>query len=309
VSETANPTKVGLFVVGAAALALATMVAFGSSKLFATTEQFEIHFDQSLMGLSLGAPVIFQGVQVGTVVDLYAEYATDDPLQIETPVIVELVGGRVRRPQNMPGPRDSTTVISELVGTGLRAQLDVQSLVTGQLYVSLVIRPDTPIQYHGDGNLPEIPSITSDLEMVKETFLSLVKELRLMPLQEIGDDLVSVLAGLADLANAPETREGLEQLGAAMSELRALVDSMNSKLDGGYAEYMKVTAEVQVVLKGAGDTIESVQRLVEPGSELQYQLDVSLQEVRRALERVGALADQLLAQPDSVLFGRGQKKQ
>ena len=186
-SETANPTRVGLFVVGAAALALSAVVAFGSMNLFKTTQQFEVHFDQSLMGLSVGAPVIFQGVQVGTVVDIFAMVASDDPPRIETPVIVEIVQGQVRRPANLPGRRDTKEAIHELIGTGLRAQLDVQSLVTGQLYVNLVVEPKTKVDYRGSGSLPEIPSITSDLELVKDTLLSVVNEVRRMPLQEIGD--------------------------------------------------------------------------------------------------------------------------
>lgn len=308
-SETANPAKVGLFVVGAVALALGAVLAFGSLKLFQTTEQFEIHFNQSLMGLNLGAPVIFQGVEVGTVVDVYAEYTTDDPPQIKTLVIVELVEGRVRRPDGVSGPQKPSQVISQLIETGLRAKLEVQSLVTGQLYVNMVMEPRASIDYRGDGRLPEIPSTDSDLEVVKDTLVNVVKEVRRMPLERIGDDMVAVLSGLAELARSQETRVSLEKLAATLDELPELVSSVDGKLDGAYDEYMSVMARVKGVLDGADRLLEDMGQLVEPGSELQYQLDATLRDVRRTLQRVGALADQMQAQPDSILFGRGQKKE
>ena len=67
-SKRASPTLVGAFVLGALALALGGLAVFGSGKLFRRTEQFVAVFSGSVNGLSVGAPVKFRGVQVGSVI-------------------------------------------------------------------------------------------------------------------------------------------------------------------------------------------------------------------------------------------------
>jgi phosphate acetyltransferase len=49
---------------------------------------------------------------------------------------------------------------------GLRAQLRMQTFVTGVLYVALDLRPDTPIVLRKlDPRVPELPTIPTDIEI------------------------------------------------------------------------------------------------------------------------------------------------
>jgi primosomal protein N' len=63
----ANPTIIGLFVVGAIALAIVGVIVFGSGRFFKHTEAFVMFFPGSVNGLSVGAQVKFKGVDVGSV--------------------------------------------------------------------------------------------------------------------------------------------------------------------------------------------------------------------------------------------------
>ena len=56
-SKRASPTLIGVFVLGALAIALAGLAVFGSGKLFRRTAQFVMVFGGSVNGLSVGAPV------------------------------------------------------------------------------------------------------------------------------------------------------------------------------------------------------------------------------------------------------------
>ena len=69
-SKTANKTLIGAFAVGAAALLLLAVAVFGSGMLFKETARFVLFFDRSVSGLSVGSPVVFQGVPVGRVTDI-----------------------------------------------------------------------------------------------------------------------------------------------------------------------------------------------------------------------------------------------
>ncbi len=62
-----NPTRIGVFVVGAIALAVAAVIVFGSGRFFAEKYRYVSFFEGSVFGLNQGAPVICKGVRVGTV--------------------------------------------------------------------------------------------------------------------------------------------------------------------------------------------------------------------------------------------------
>ena len=64
-SQKANPTLIGAFVLGAAAIAVAGLLVLGGGKLFHRTRPFVIYLEGDVTGLRVGSPVRFQGVQVG----------------------------------------------------------------------------------------------------------------------------------------------------------------------------------------------------------------------------------------------------
>ena len=88
-SKKANPTFIGLFIVIGVALGVTGLLLFSSSKLFSPTRAFVLYFDQSLNGLSEGAPVKYRGVTIGSVtrVMVHSNQLTND---YAMPVIVEL---------------------------------------------------------------------------------------------------------------------------------------------------------------------------------------------------------------------------
>ena len=63
----ANYFKVGIFLVLATALLVVAVVILGAGTFAPKGEYFETYFDRSVSGLSKGAPVALQGVQVGKV--------------------------------------------------------------------------------------------------------------------------------------------------------------------------------------------------------------------------------------------------
>ena len=65
-----NPTRIGVFVVGAIALAVAAVIVFGGGRFFAEKETYISFFEGSVFGLNQGAAVNCRGVRIGSVTDI-----------------------------------------------------------------------------------------------------------------------------------------------------------------------------------------------------------------------------------------------
>ena len=138
---------IGAFVVGAVALAVAAIVLFGSGRFFKDTDKWVAIFPGSVKGLNVGSPVVFRGVQVGQVTEIIVNF---DPGRIEViiPVLYETDPERFRH----IGPQviaDDKELHEALVAQGLRAQLQMQSLVTGQLVINMDFFPNSPAKLYG----------------------------------------------------------------------------------------------------------------------------------------------------------------
>src|SRR3984885_2404132 len=138
-SKKVNKTVIGMFVVGALVLLMAAIVVFGSGELFKRTNKFVLYFDGSVKGLAVGAPVMFRGVSIGTVKDISLIYDSKAGT-ITLPVIVEIEQDRIQGAPSF-GELDGA---KKMIALGLRANLEVQSFLTGQLMISFDFYPDRP---------------------------------------------------------------------------------------------------------------------------------------------------------------------
>ena len=69
-----SPAIIGAFVMGALVLIVVAVLSFSGVSFFAKPQRFVVYFDESIHGLTLGAPLKLQGVPVGRVVDLNFRY-------------------------------------------------------------------------------------------------------------------------------------------------------------------------------------------------------------------------------------------
>ena len=117
-AKQANRMMIGVFVVVGVAIMAASLVIFGSGDFFKKTVKCVMYFDGSVKGLSVGAPVLFQGVQIGSVKSIILEVDPTE-LQLQIPVIIEYepekfkVGG-----EGQHLPRDPRKTIPKLIEKG-----------------------------------------------------------------------------------------------------------------------------------------------------------------------------------------------
>src|SRR5215813_4533050 len=88
-SQKANPTSLGLFLILGLALGVAGVLLFSSRSAFHPRQKEILYFDASLKGLNPGAPVKFRGVTIGSVVEVLIRH-NQSSSDFSMPVIVTL---------------------------------------------------------------------------------------------------------------------------------------------------------------------------------------------------------------------------
>jgi paraquat-inducible protein B len=305
-SPRGNPAVIGGFVVGAVALAALAVIVFGSGRMFETRTRMVTYFEGAVTGLDVGAPVIFQGVQIGQVraIDAMVDATSFDVI---VRVYFDVVGDQVET----IGEAElmDERVVLKFIEKGLRAQLKSQSYITGKLYLDLALHPEAPLVLHElDPSVPEIPSIPTTLEEVGRQvgeFLVQLKELRL---DEMVSDLASTIRGLDQLINKPELAEAIDRLNDTMGEARSVLARVDRRTDGLVDGMEDTVRELKTAATAAEQALSAIQSMVEPGSAVHRELLAALVELKATLQSVRTLSDGLSQQPEQLIFGRSNKE-
>lgn len=261
-SRRADPKRVGLFVVGAFALGLACVVVFGGRNLFAPTERFVLYFEGSVAGLLPGAPVNFRGVRLGQVTNIGITFVpgTGRDVSIFIPVEIELEPQKI---QGLTAENRGTT--EQMIDHGLRAELGMQSFVTGQLSVELDFRPATTANVTGiEGRYPEIPTLPSDMEKLKASVTRLADIAQELPLEEIAGKIETAISATSDsvvqISEAVDAVSGrvtplVDDITATVSGIRATVDEARARMAMKPGEVFQIAAEAIGKIEGMADAL------------------------------------------------------
>jgi paraquat-inducible protein B len=340
-SKGASKTMIGGFVVGAAALLIIAVLIFGSGKFFSKKNQFVMFFRESVNGLTIGSPVVFRGVTVGSVVRIEL-WAYPKESKVIIPVYVEVDPAKFKEKDD--GVAGSGMYIKSMIQKGLRAQLKMQSMVTGQLMIYADYFPDKPLDLVGaDPEYPEIPTIPSGVEELKSA-------LEKIPLEEIVKKAHDTLTGINRLVNSPEIKSmvtnlneavseikkasfkldgGLDKSTAALEDMRKLIKDANAQIDPLSKEIKGALADARSIIKKADEQIvplsgdlkktlkEATSTLVEAQkalgkaaetfsgeSVISAELIRSMEELNRTSRSIQDLAEFLKRHPESLLRGK-----
>ena len=246
-------------------------------------ESYVLAFEQSVRGLSVGAPVDFRGVMVGEVTRIGVEF---DPAKTRfvQPVEIRLYPDRLRAryrdpTQPRPGGDDPGKSIQRFVDRGLRAQLRTGNLLTGQRYVALDFFPGTKKAVVDTSRTPlEVPTIPGALDELPTQLASIATKLDRIPFDQIAADARRALASLDETLRS--------------------ADVLVKRLD------TEVAPEARRTLEGARRTLSSAERTLAADAPLQTDLRETLRELGRAAQSLRTLADSLERNPESLIRGK-----
>jgi len=251
-----SKTVIGVFVISSIAMLVAGVIIFGSGDMFKKTMKFVMFFEDSVKGLSVGAPVIWHGVEVGSVSSVVLK-ANTKKLTVDVPVVIEVDPSRMEiEGERINKPSENMRL---LIAKGLRARLALQSFVTGSSMIEIEFFPDTPIRLTGlDTRYPEIPTVRSPMD-------KLAQKLEDLPIEKIAGKLVDILDNLDKLLGDPEIKEIRHNLNTASRKLDQLIGNADKLVleTGGrvnqISDSLQTTlADGRTLMKDASKDLEGV---------------------------------------------------
>ena len=330
-SKKSNPTVIGAFVVGAVVLLAVSAAMFGGAELLAKRDIYVLYFTEDTQGLRVGSNVMMNGVHIGFVSNM-ALLVDRDNFESKTEVTIEIL------PESFTVTKDGVKVgdatdsgvrYEELVGKGgLRATLQSESFVTGQLLIDMRFRPETVAVMRGDEHAPhpEIPTIRSDIQEALANIKNWMTDFgKKVDPEELADRLNGILRGVDELVNSQDLRDSLagiesiinkqetqeltatlqvtlEEFRNAASDAGSLIRNADTKLDE--LELNLIVERLVSTLDEAEATLAAAKVMLRGESVQFHQLGATLKEVERAARALRELMDYLERNPEALLQGK-----
>jgi len=306
-AKQASKMMIGVFLIIALFLLIASLVIFSTTKFFTKTQKFVLYFNETVKGLDVGSPVLFQGVAVGSVisVDIIADPAK---LQADIPVIIQIELERVkfRKPGEILNPQKD---MSELIKKGFRGVLTIQSLISGKLLIELDYFPDSPLVLKNiDKEYIEIPTIPS-------TPSKLARALDKLDLEAIQTKLEFALDGIGTFFNNPDLAASVGRLKETLGDARKLVKRVDHQVDPLAKDARQTFKDIGTLARnlngrvgGVATSLEktllSARGVISEDSPLVVDLQNTLKEISAMSRSIRELADYLEQHPETLIRGK-----
>ncbi|HUH12236.1 MAG TPA: MlaD family protein [Longimicrobiales bacterium] len=319
----ANPRAIGVFLIGGIILALGGTAVLASTAWFQKRTTFISFFQESANGLENGAPVKFQGVPIGTVTAILIQIdQADKTFQVPVKYDIDLtrLTTQLGTYVNLADP----TVLRQQIVDGLRAEMQMESIVTGQLYIELSYKPDAPppeLERHAT-TWPEIPTTPSLMAALGTGAGSLVADMLQVLFQVnqmlaevdmpgINAAVVSSAQAVERLMNSPEILAAVEQVpvmavqvNRTMEGLEVLATSAGAAIDPFQHQVDAASTELIATLQTLRMTLEETHGLLSTDSGVGYELQETLVSLKKAADALSLLATSLEQNPDLLLRGK-----
>jgi paraquat-inducible protein B len=189
-------------------------------------------FNQSVRGLTVGAPVEMSGIQIGEVTDIQAQFDAKSSV-FTVPVTISVDPARYGvKFLNMPEgdePGDGhKQIMNTMVARGLRAELKTGNLISGSLFVAINFYPDEPqVTLDWSKDPAQLPTRIGQLGAVEDNVASLLKNLN----QTVSNLNLTVSSARGTLTNADKLVISTDKLMGNANQLIAPDSVLNAELN------------------------------------------------------------------------------
>ena len=335
-----NPTAIGAFVLGAIAIAVASIVLFGSGRWFGGDRvSLVCFFEDAVDGMQIGSKVKLKGVPIGEVKRILLRFQQDSSEgEVVTkpfiPVIIEVDMDRLANDLGVDMDFREDSRYREKIDDGLRATLGISNLITGILQVNLDFHDGAekvealdPFIYDGV-EYRVIPTIPSQMSQATNDLLSVVNNISTADFKGVVEGLNKLLDNMNDKLAQFEVKgmnEAIESFQARMESPKfdEALTSFSEAMDAA-TEATKSIQEVAATLKeqlgedtltsavtsadksfmALTSAIENLNEVVVSSKDVPEELTTTLKDFSEMAEEIKKLAAQLSDDPNSIIFGR-----
>jgi paraquat-inducible protein B len=313
-----SSTVIGAFVVSSFVVMIATLIVAGSGRLFTKAHTFVCMFQGDLNGLKVGAPVKFRGVQIGSVAAIKLYLSPEEGRMrpgitaLWLPVIIDLDPSQITG-RGGTGAALKQAGFEEMIERGARAQLNVESLLTGLLYVDLDLHPKAPLNLvlEPGGRYREIPTVPTTMEAVQQQAMAAFAKFEQIDFKALAASITDAANSIRELTSSPQFKATLQSLKETTASLnttiisiRGAVDNVNGKIGPLAASLEKNSVEVNATLAQTRSTLVDLQSALDPGSPLAVHLNETLDQLTETSRSIGAFTDYLQRNPSAVIRGK-----
>ncbi|WP_292780921.1 intermembrane transport protein PqiB [Methylophilus sp. UBA6697] len=248
--------------------------------------EYVLLVDDTVRGLSKGAPVEFRGLRVGTVINVPWKFNSPErkkDFRYAIPVLIHLEPGRLAD-NGKADLEEWKSRIAQMLQRGLHATLKSGNLITGSVFVDLNMDQHAHKTYKRERfeGLPVMPTTATNLAQIEQKLSDLLDKLN-------GLKVEPVLSGLD---------KNLQQSEKTMQEIRALSQQVNQLLS--QPDLQQMPANINQTMQELRTTLKGLS----PESPAYQELTTTLQRLDKALRDIQPLARTLNEQPNAILFDR-----
>ncbi len=237
--------------------------------------EYVILVEDSVGGLSIGAPVEYRGILIGRVHRPYLGFYQTQQINIDEtriPVVIHLEPARLA-PNNEYNLEWFDNQFNEWIKSGLTASVETANYLTGSLKVSLDLSEDMRSEIEYFGKYTVIPVGQSGFANIMSKTDQLLTKLNNLPLTEL-------------LLSTQQT------INSANQTFRTANDSVLAA--------SAVLVSVEQTLEQAQNTLEGLQ----PNSQIYRKLEHNLQEMQQTLNMMQPFLQEIRKKPNSLIFSQ-----
>ncbi len=263
-------------------------------------EYYLLYFEETVRGLSAGAPVDFYGIKIGEVISIRLLF-DQDTLTFRIPVLIAIEPDRIELSGELAIPEYS--VMEKLVAKGLRAQQRTANLLTGQSYVSMRIQPEAESQDIRTGDVyPVLPTIPNTVEEITATAKRVLDRFNHLPLEETLADIREAALQVKDMTGSKSLESAIDNIDQSFAEFKKVNTDLN---DGTLPKINRMLDQAREAMVRGEEALATANTVLGEGAPIAHNLNRLLLELQEAARAVEALADYLERHPDAIVFGKG----
>ena len=254
-----------------------------NEQLFRSAQQYILLFNQSIRGLTPGAPVEYKGINVGEVVRTDINYPDMvDVLDKNTllPVLIKIYPGRLGLPDNESGLSKIQDDMSKWIEQGLHGTISTNSLITGNKYIELSYISSIQNSFDTFNDLPLIPTANGEFDQLLTRLNKMSETITAIPITEIMDEASAAITSITS---------AMDQFDSTANKVEILLDDPQGKI---------LVAQINQTLK----SVEELTSSYTDGSETNEKLNDLLQTLNKTMADLSPLILKLKMQPSTLLF-------
>lgn len=221
------PVAVGAFVLTGIILLISFLVFRFEAVRFRRADTYVLYFQSTMRGLQVGSPVTIRGIKVGEVIDIGLE-VNEKTNTLDVPVYIQLL-------QFSNGTSETSIhdFLQDAVARGLRAELYSTSMLTGNVAIGLVIKPDKKAFIpHVSDQYYTIPTIGGD-----------DSDIDLSAAVATAEQTLQAIRNLVE-SNAPDIKQFFTNANSTLVDTKSLVNRFDGNIGPTMNEFNRTVRTI-----------------------------------------------------------------